>query len=339
MYRGGALLCGILSVRAFTRVGVAAVVAAMTMKKLKWAGVTQWWRVPRHLTDKTTLKMPRTRDTAGAQEAVDIAEIVEGIRTRTGCGPKIMAAFSEQFGVEILDARPRQRGNRGTHYDFEVLVGPAPGVWRRVEHKGSAACVPVSPTDTPWAAGVQFYNGGCEKYTIALKFARAWYDVHVGSGSLKAAWGITAEIPPFEKWYTEDAKRQGDPRTAFGRELKACVRAARGVKGSLRDERAPVVAAFEITEEDLRVLGEEAIPILNEALDQKDYWLTIHGDPTGEFHCRWWPPFRLVTPTSITVRKELDIWFDFVCEGGISVSLLLRWGKGAGFSNLRIDAR
>lgn len=310
---------------------------AMMMKKLKRRGASGWM-VSRHLTEtKTyTLKMPRTRDTAGAQETADIAAIVDGIRTRTGCGPRIMAAFSEQFGVEILDARVRSGGNRNTHYDFEVLVGPE---WRRVEHKGSAACVPVSPTDTPWAAGVQFHNGGCEKYTIARKFARLWYDTHVGSGTLKAAWGVEAAIPTFEEWYAKDAKQQGDPRTPFGIELKRRVRAVRGDKGSLREERAPVVAAFEPTVEDLRVLGEEAIAELNAALGQKDYWLTIHGDPAGEFHCRWWPAFSLVAPTTITVRKELDVFFDFACEGGVSFSCLLRWGKGAGFSNLRVDAR
>lgn len=341
MYRGGALFYAILSAKASTRAveEVGVVVATMTMKKLKWAAASCWWRVPRHLTYMTTLKMPRTRDTAGAQETADIAAIVEGLRSRTGCGPKIATAFLEQFGVEILDARVRVGSNRSTHYDFEVLVGPAPGVWRCVEHKGGAACVPVSPTDTPWAAGVQFHNGGCEKYTIARKFARAWYDFHVGSSSLKTAWGITAEIPTFEEWYTKDAKCQDNPRTAFGLELKTRVRAVRGDRGSLLEERAPVIAAFEITAEDLRILGEEAIAVLNHALDQKDYWLTIHGDPTGEFHCRWWPAFRLVAPSSITVRKERDIYFDFVCEGGISFSALLRWGKGAGFSNLRIDAR
>ena len=335
MSRGAVLFCVIRSARAFTR----AAAAVPPMKKVIMTVLSWRWLIPRHLTDTTTLTMPRTRNTAGAQETADIAAIVEGVRSRTGCGPKIATAFMEQFGVEILDARVRAGNNRRTHYDFEVLVGPAPGMWRRVEHKGSAGCVPVSSTDTPWAAGVQFHNGGCEKYTIARKFARAWYDFHVGSGTLKAAWGITAEIPTFEEWYAKDAKCQADPRTAFGRELKTRVRAVRGEKGSLRDERVPVIAAFEVTEEDLRVLGEEAIAVLNEALDQKDYWLTIHGDPTGEFHCRWWPPFRLIVPTSITVRKELDIYFDFVCEGGVFFSGLLRWGKGAGFSNLRIDAR
>jgi hypothetical protein len=278
----------------------------------------------------------RTRSTAGAQETADIAAIVEGIRTRSGPGPKIIASFKEQFGIEILDARNRTGSNRGTHYDFEILIG---ATWRRVEHKGSAVATPINPTDTPWAAGVQFHNGGCEKYTIARKYARLWYNMYIGSGTLKTAWSLVAEIPTFEEWYTKDAKVQGDPGTAFGKELKKQVRAARGPISSLRDERAPVNAAFDITDEDLRIFGQEAFAELNAALSQKDYWLTIHGDPTGEFHCRWWPPFTLSPPKSITVRKELDIYFDFTCEEGVSFSGLLRWGKGAGFSNLRIDAR
>lgn len=278
----------------------------------------------------------RTRSTAGAQEVADIAAIVEGIRSRSGPGPNIIAAFQEQFGLEVRDARARTGGNRGTHYDFEILVGD---VWRRVEHKGSAAAVPVSSTDKPWTAGVQFHNGGCEKYTIARKYARLWYDTYIGSGTLRSTWGLEAAIPTFEEWYAKDAKVQGDPGTAFGKELKRKVRAVRGPKGSLREERAAVNAAFDITAEDLHVFSEEAFAALNAALSQKDYWLTIHGDPTGEFYCRWWPPFVLSPPAVITVRKELDIYFDFTCTEGVSFSGLLRWGKGAGFSNLRIDAR
>jgi hypothetical protein len=280
----------------------------------------------------------RTRDRAGAQEVEDIRNLVGAIQTRSAAGIKLTDSFKAQFGDDILDARAR-KGNRGVHYDFEVLVGPVPGTWRRVEHKGSAAFTPISPTDTPWAAGVQFHNGGCEKYSICEQYARAWYTTHVGSGALTAEWSIAAPIPSFEEWYAKDAKVQGDPKTAFGKELKAAVRGVRGDRGSLLEKREAVLAAFTPTEEELRTLGVEAIVVLNEALDQKDYWLTIHGDPAGDFYCRWWPQFRLGAPLSVVMRKERDVYFDVTCEGDFRFSLLLRWGKGAGFSNLRMDAR
>jgi hypothetical protein len=280
----------------------------------------------------------RTRAAAGEQEKRDIATIVAAIHGRTGRGVRLMEAFRTVMeGKEIADARERTGGNRNTHYDFEILVD---GVWRKVEHKGSAACVPVNPaTCSPWSAGVQFHNGGCEKYAIARAYTRVWYDLFVGSGRLKTEWGLTSEVPSYEEWYTKDAKAQGDPRTAFGVELKAAVRAVRGMRGSLLELREETNSAFAPTKEELRAFGEEALVELRAALAQKEFWLTIHGDPAGEFFCHWWPPFTLGELESVTLRRERDLFFDIVCVGGMRFSCLLRWGKGAGFSNVRMDAR
>jgi hypothetical protein len=279
----------------------------------------------------------RTKANAHKQEKLDIAAIVAAIHGRTVAGLKLIDTFRiATGGLEILDARGRKGGNRNTHYDFEILVD---GAWRKVEHKGSAACVPVDPSDTPWAAGVQFHNGGCEKYTISRNYTRVWYDMYVGSGRLKTVWGLTSEIPSYEEWYTNDAKVQGDPKTAFGQELKRAVRKERGERGSLLELREEVNAALTPTEEELRLFGEEALAELRGALAEKEFWLTIHGDPAGEFHCRWWPQFTLGEIERVSLRKEKDLFFDFVCVDGMRFSCLLRWGKGAGFSNVRMDAR
>jgi hypothetical protein len=80
------------------------------------------------------------------------------------------------------------------------------------------------------------------------------------------------------------------------------------------------------------------LEVLNESLSQKHYWLTIHASLSGEFHCAWYPKFTLSSLSSIKMRKEKDIWFDFESPE-TKFSCILRWGKGAGFSNLRIDAR
>ncbi len=279
----------------------------------------------------------RTRATAGEQEKRDIAAVIAAISGRTEKGLRLIDAFRVATGgLEILGARARTGGNRNTHYDFEIFVD---GVWRKVEHKGSAACVPVNPADSPWAAGVQFHNGGCEKYAIARAYTRVWYDLFVGSGRLKAEWGLGSAIPSYEEWYAKDAKAQGDPRTAFGLELKAAVRAARGDRGSLLELREEANAAFAPTEEELRAFGEEALVELRGALAQKEFWLTIHGDPASSFYCHWWPQFTLGLLESVTLRREKDLFFDIVCAGGLRFSGLLRWGKGAGFSNVRMDAR
>ena len=91
----------------------------------------------------------RTRDNAGSNEVRDIQAIVSSIHTQSPNGLKIMESFKNRFGIDILDARSRP-GNRGVHYDFQILVGPAPGVWKNVEHKGSQHYTPIGTDQTPW---------------------------------------------------------------------------------------------------------------------------------------------------------------------------------------------
>ena len=121
----------------------------------------------------------------------------------------------------------------------------------------------------------------------------------------------------------------------FGLELKTKVRAA---GKHLRDKRDAVNKAFNPSEETLTKFKQEAQEILDAVLNQKDYWLTIHGDLTKNFHCAWYPKFKLGTIHTVKIRKELDIQFDFASDL-CKFSAYLRWGKGAGFSNIRIDPR
>jgi hypothetical protein len=286
----------------------------------------------------------RTRDRAGENEKKDIQAIVAALNTPNNpVGIKLKQSFAERFvGLEIVAARERS-GNRAVHYDFEIQLNSQPNVWFRVEHKGSQQNGPISPTQTPWSAGVQFHNGGCEKYSIAKLYAQTWYDLYIGSGALKTEFGIEAPIPTFDQWFANDAKVQGDPKTAFGIELKKKVRETRGPRASLLDKREVVNAAFNPTPADIDLFKKEALATLNQVLEQKDYWLTIHGRITEgsgaeDFHCAWYPKFTIDIIHMLTIRKEKDIWFDFYCDG-FRFSSILRWGKGAGFSNIRMDAR
>lgn len=291
------------------------------------------------------METARTRDMAGRNETEDIINIVNALHTKTEGGLKLIEAFKEKFGLEILDARERS-GNRGVHYDFQILVRTrifhlrektwsTRDVWKNVEHKGSQTTTPIPSDQTPWAAGVQFHNGGCDKYTIGKIYAKKWYDLLIASGQLQREWNLSSPIPTFEEWFNKDAKAQGDPKTPFSVELKEKVKSS---GGSLGDKRRAVHEVFQPSDEDLNLFKKEALAILNESLCQKDVWLTIHGDIQGSFHCAWYPQFLISELPSVTIRKEKDIWFDFDCPE-TKFSCILRWGKGAGFSNLRIDAR
>jgi hypothetical protein len=288
----------------------------------------------------------RTKATAAVHELADISAVILGLQTMNPCGVVLARAFSGKFpGLELCGARARSGTSRGTHYDFEVCVRAvgsatdAAGTWKRVEHKGSKTYKPIRADDAPWKAGVQFHNGGCEKYSIAKDYAKRWYEIYIESGALKEAFDIQAETPSFDDWFNKDCKVQSDPKTAFGLELKRTVRERRGAKASLLKERAAVVDALPFDDAVLDTLKAEVLPIANEALEQKDYWLTIHGDLAGEFHCAWYPNFMISTIQEIRVTKKKDIMFEFRCSGDFVFHGILRWGKGAGFSCLRIDLK
>jgi hypothetical protein len=270
---------------------------------------------------------------AAFNEEKEIKFIVESINKKTVPGLKIIESFSKKFGLDILEARERVGSSRGVHYDFSINVA---GIgWKNVEHKGSKTFKPINSDDVPWKAGVQFYNGGCEKYSVASCYAKLCYEIHIASGSLANKWNITAPIPTFDEFW-KDCCLQADPKSSFQKELKAVVRSK---QSSLLDERRPVVEKLVLDESILNKFKQEVSDIANDVLEQKDYWLTIHGNVEADFYVEWYPKYTITNITSVEVKRGLDIKFTFICEGGLSFHGILRWGKGAGFSCLRIDLK
>jgi hypothetical protein len=280
--------------------------------------------------------MSRTRNTAAENETKDISDIILAINTRSPAGQKIIDAFKEKFGIDVTAARQRKGSSRGTHYDFEIEVNHE---WKKVEHKGGQAFRMPNAGDAPWKAGVQFHNGGCEKYTLAKKYAKTWYDMYIASDALREEFGIISPTPSFDEWFAKDCRTQADPKTAFGKELKKAVRAKHGLRASLLSKRKAVIAALEIDDADIATLLQEVMPIANHALEQKEYWLSIHGKLEGDFHACWYPNFTIATIGSATVKKNLDVEFTFQCGDDFKFKGILRWGKGAGFSCLRVDLK
>lgn len=270
---------------------------------------------------------------AARNETREIKFIVESINGKTVPGLKIIESFSKKFGLDILEARERGGSSRGVHYDFSInVVGIG---WMNVEHKGSKTFKPINSEDVPWKAGVQFYNGGCEKYSVALSYAKLWYEIHIASGSLATKWNISAPIPTFDEFW-KDCCLQSDPKSSFQKELKAVVRSK---QPSLLTERQPVVEKLVLDESILNKFKHEVSAIANDVLNKKDYWLTIHGNLEGAFYVAWYPKYSITNILDIVIIRKKDIKFLFKCEGGLSFNGILRWGKGAGFSCLRIDLK
>ena len=304
----------------------------------------------------------RTKSLAKVNEDQDVDQLIallqEGVGKEKGeekgeeKGKELCRLFQETFpGKEIIGAKrgsgsgpAKKAGGRSVHYDFLLHVRDKETgheEWLRVEHKGSSLYKPLDASCPPWTGGVQFFNGGMEKYRLCRKYAEAWYERFIGSGFLSVEYGVLdEEIPSSEEWIQRDARVQGDPKTAFGKALKRAVRDAG--KESLRDLRDVFVPDFvsELTEQDKAEFLEDVAPILRESLGQKDVWLQVAGDvATGQFHARWSPALRVSSVSGVEWESRKDVVGVIHTDCAHPIQFILRWGKGAGFSNLRLDLK
>lgn len=294
------------------------------------------------------LPLPRSKALTKKNEEQDIELLVH--RLNHPSGADLRGLYHTTFpGKTLLCARlfdphtKKKAGSRSVHYDFQILVqeGSKEPQWLKVEHKGSSVYKPLDDEMPPWTGGVQFFNGGMEKYRLCRRYAEAWYSRYMESGFLSREYGLDEPIPSCEEWIQRDARVQGDPKTAFGKALKRAVR-AKGQESllTLRDTFVPDFMAS-LTEADSEAFLEDVSPILQDSFSQKDVWLQVAGDiASGSFHARWSPALSLQRVTGIRwgpTKKDITGWIESDCV--YPIRFILRWGKGAGFSNLRLDLK
>ena len=288
----------------------------------------------------------RTKSLAKQNEDRDVSVLI-GLLCHGGeKGEELRRLFQTTFpGKEVIGAKREQAGGRSAHYDFMLRVreiGTGKEEWLRVEHKGTAVYKPIPADIPPWSSGVQFFNGGMEKYRLCRKYAEAWYRRFIRSGHLSEEYGLFGvKIPSLEEWIQRDARVQGNPKTEFGRALKKAVREAG--KESLLDLRDAFVPDFiqELSEKDKTEFQEDVMPILSHSLSQKDVWLQVAGEVSeeGAFHARWYPSLRVSSVSDVSWESRKDIVGRVHTDCAYPISFILRWGKGAGFSNLRLDLK
>ena len=291
----------------------------------------------------------RTKANAKKNEEKDINDIVNAINNDTPQGIQIKQSYYNKFGSIIESARNhdsngKKIGGRNKHYDLEVKLENY-DVWKRVEHKGKKDYKPIDVTIAPWKTGVQFLNGPANKFKIGITYANDWYTHFIESGKISKTYGILSPIPTRDEWVNGDAFQQSDPKTKFGIELKGKFKDTDQGQSSLLDERSEFVdTIFRPNTEDLDILNKEVLTEANRVLCEKDLWLQIHGDINGDFYCEWTGPIKIreITHAFVTKEGSKDVNFVFECDDDFiyrNISGILRWGKGAGFSNLRIDLK
>lgn len=79
--------------------------------------------------------------------------------------------------------------------------------------------------------------------------------------------------------------------------------------------------------------------IVKQVLEEKHLWIQINGDLNSEeVAFKWYGNIIYNKITALSVTSKSDI--NFTIQTDIfKFNSVLRWGKGAGFSNLRIDAK
>jgi hypothetical protein len=300
-----------------------------------------------------SLNKVRSKKNSKKNEEYDIIKIIGFINEKCSIGIRILQAFEICFeGFKILTASS-SGGRRRDHYDFSITVEELSTKLQHswtVEHKGTQK--KASLGDPPWKGGVQFYNGGMEKFTITEEYAKFWYDTFISSDRFREEFNISEDIPTpdYITWRNNDAKVQGNPKTEFGVALKKNVRDKLGHNKSLiahRNEFVPMFINLIKTPNSgiLETLKVEILEIAKKTLEQKDAWLEINGNIDSKsdipFTFKWTKKLTISQIISISIDEETKSDFTGKVESdlGYPIKFIIRWGKGAGFSNLRMDLK
>lgn len=270
-------------------------------------------------------------------EAISLAKIHAHIKDNTPCGQKIKDAFRRAFpDMPVFENTIKAGGTRGIHYDFKIQWSTISE--KTVEFKGCRDKSVIDATKPPWINGVQFHNGTANKFSVGNVYAKKFYETMLDE--IIDHFKMVTPKPSYEEWI-KDIFRQGKPKTAFQCELRE-----KGYLGDYLDEcRKRFHKNFIMTEEQLLQLQSEAYQTAKEVLEQKDYWLQIHGkmDEPDDFEVHW---SGKVAITPIVLTKQVrpndngcDINFEFTCEDGSIFKAKLRWGYGQCITNLRLDLK
>ena len=285
------------------------------------------------------------------REKQQLLDIEYNVNNNTEIGKIIKDKFYELYREKLT--KIDVIGGRGKHHDLLVysikikkyvddkIRYKLTKKKRRCEVKGCKN-VNANFTDKPWETAVQFYNGPYNQFDICRKYATCWYNNYILTRRLTEKYNLESEIPSLEEWLKNDASVCRDPKTSYGLELK---RKHREIPGndkqktrSLNKEKVELRPIFlkEITKDDLELLKQQVQPLVDKTMKEKEVWLQIYGDLNGEYKIKWSKQYEIpkIKNVELIEKKSTDILFKFICDSNFTFTSILRWGKGAGFSDL-----
>ena len=259
-----------------------------------------------------------------------LEQIYVNVSNNTDIGQKIKNSFDGIICNIIMNG-----GNRNNHFDFIIFCDNE--IKYKVEFKGSNKKTKIDNSKPPWINGVQFYNGTGSIFSIGHKYCQVFYNSMLNN--IIQNYSFINQKPPYDIWI-KDVFKQGKPTTLFVNELRD-----KGYKSSYLSQcRKEFNKTFILTEDDLEILKNEVFVIAKKVLEEKDYWLQIHGslDTVDGFNVQWTPKFvleNIISVKQIFNKSGCDINVEFICNNGFIFYAKLRWGYGQCISNLRVDIK
>ena len=272
------------------------------------------------------------------QEDIRITNICKNINNNTELGIKLKESYFKFYNKNI-DSVIKVGGNKD-HYDIKIIHTDK--TIKKIEVKSSNTFQPIiKSTIKPWDIGVQFLNGPGDKFSITHYYAELWYNNIICNDNIVGKYiNETIKRPDLYEWKCKDAFKCGDPVTEFSLTLKKNYRLSHP-KSSMLDVRKIVNEKFEFTEAHKNTMITEVQEIYNTCMNEKEGWLQTFGDPENldKFNYMWFEKIEPSKIIDIKCIKSKDILFEFICNNNYKFNGILRWGKGAGFSNIRLDLK
>ena len=277
-------------------------------------------------------------------ESKRIDYLCKHINEETELGQHLKDDYNRMFNKQIKSVS--KKGGNKDHYDIEICHSD--NTISRCEEKGTKKNIKFNKLQTPWKQSVQRFNGPGNKFTIGIQYAKLWYDLVVTSDICKS-YHVESNPPTLDEWLKKDAFQCGNPKTLWGIENKSKYRecfgktSMNGTKKSPNDIRKIVNPVFieHIKEEDKDVLKKEVQTILDSIMNEKDCWLQTAGTiENNNLKFKWSEKIKSPTLLDVKITWEKDIYFSFITdEEAYNFRCILRFGKGTGFSNIRLDIR
>lgn len=290
----------------------------------------------------TNVTFRKLKETARIDEDVRICRLVYEINMKTTLGSTLRNEYVKTFGKTIKEAK--KAGTNRDHYDM-VLIH-TDGTEAKCEEKGTCSHKNITDEEVPWKNSVQCFNGPGNHFDIGKKWAKLWYDIIITQINWKEVFNVKSKIPSYDDWI-KDAFRCGDPKTEFVKELKLKCRERFGEKSSLNgksggsDYREFVNSTFVINEEEKTKFIEQVSSVFTNILTEKECYLQTSGRVDAEFSFKWKKQISKPSIIDLEYRWNIgsDAKFDFKTDNNMNFSCILRFGKGCGFTNIRLDIR